>query len=149
MNRRRRAGVATLVLAGVLCAGALAPVETEAAWVDAEVGTSSSLAAGSVSPVVTMNCAPGLGILAPVTFTWSAPVGGLTRASYRWTVTGGLTGADVLTANATSLSLSSGLLGIGTGTFSLYAVGPGGWESAPKTGTVSFLTGLLSSCSVP
>ena len=149
MNRRGRAVAAGMVLAAVVCAGALAPVETDAAWVDAEVGTSSGLAAGTVSPVVTMSCAPGVGILAPVTFSWSAPGGGLSRTGYRWTVTGALSGSSTLAANATSVSLGSGLLGIGTGTFSLYAVGPGGWESTPKTGTLSFLTGLLSSCSVP
>lgn len=149
MNRRRRAGAAGVMLAAVLCAGSLAPLETDAAWVDAEVGTSSSLTAGTVSPVVTMSCAPGLGLLAPVTFSWTATVGGLTRTEYRWTVTGGLSGSGVLAANATSVTLGSTLLGLGTGTFSLYALGPSPWESAPKTGTITFVTGLLSSCSVP
>lgn len=147
MSRQRRSAAAGVILAAMLCAGALAPVETDAAWVDAEVATSSSLAAGTVSPVVTMSCAPGLGLLAPVTFSWSAPVGGLARAGYRWTVTGALSGSGVLAANATSVSLSSSLLGLGTGTFSLYAVGPSPWESAPRTGTITFVTGLLSSCS--
>jgi hypothetical protein len=73
----------------------------------------------------------------------------LARTGYRWTVTGGLAGSGTLLAGATSVTLSSGLLGIGSGTFSLYAVGPGGWESTVKAGTLGFTTGLLSSCSVP
>lgn len=147
MNRARRVGAAVM-LAGVLCAASLAPARTEAAWTDREIASEATLRAGTVMPVTNMTCATGLLILAPVTFSWSAPVGGLARTSYRWTVTGSLNGSGVLAANATSVSLSSGLLGLGTGTFSLFAVGPGGWESPPKTGTLTFLTGLLSSCSV-
>lgn len=148
MNRARRVGAAALMLAGVLCAGALAPARTEAAWTDREAASDATLQAGTVAPVTGMTCATGLLILAPVTFSWSAPTGGLARTSYRWTVTGSLNGSGVLAATATSVSLTTGLLGLGTGTFSLYAVGPGGWESAPKTGTLTFVTGLLSSCSV-
>ncbi|WP_164861715.1 hypothetical protein, partial [Microbacterium sp. CPCC 204701] len=148
VNRARTVGAAALILAGALCAGALAPAPTEAAWTHREVASDATLQAGTVMPPPNMTCATGLLILAPVTFSWSAPTGGLTRSSYRWTVTGSLNGSGVLAANATSVTLSSGLLGLGTGTFSLYAVGPGGWESSPKTGTLSFLTGLLSSCSV-
>lgn len=148
MNRARRVGAA-VVLAGVLCAASLAPAQTDAAWIDREVASEATLRAGTVMPVTSMTCATGLLILAPVTFSWTAPVGGLARSSYRWTVTGSLNGSGVLAANATSVSLNSGLLGLGTGTFSLFAVGPGGWESPPKTGTLTFLTGLLSSCSVP
>lgn len=97
-----------------------------------------------------MSCSAGL--LQPVTFTWTAPPGGLGRTGYRWTVAGGLSGSGTLPANATSVVLSTGLLGIGSGTFALYAVGPGGWESSAKTGSLSFLTVVLdvvSSCSVP
>lgn len=148
MNRTRRVGAAALMLAGVLCASALAPARTDAAWTGREVASDATLQAGTVAPVTDMTCATGLLILAPVTFSWSTPTGGLARTSYRWTVTGSLHGSGVLAANATSVSLGTGLLGIGTGTFSLYAVGPGGWESAPKTGTLTFMTGLLSSCSV-
>ena len=85
--------------------------------------------------------------------TWNAPTAGLPVAGYRWTLTGGLTGNGTLGASATSVTLfSSGLLVLGSGTFSLYAVGPGGWESTRVTGTVtvlSLLLGVTSSCSVP
>jgi len=138
---------AALALAGILGVAALQPTPTEAAWVGAEVGTSSSLQAGTVAPVTQMTCTAGL--TQPVVFTWTAPAGGLARTGYKWTVSGVLVGNGTLTEGATSVSLSSGLLGIGSGTFSLYAVGPGGWESAVKTGSLSFTTGLLSTCSVP
>ena len=152
MSRRRRSAAAGVVLAAALCAGTLAPVETDAAWVDAEVGTSSSLAAGVVAPAAGLRCT-GSGLLQPVTYTWNAPTAGLPVAGYRWTLTGGLTGNGTLGASATSVTLfSSGLLVLGSGTFSLYAVGPGGWESTRVTGTVtvlSLLLGVTSSCSVP
>jgi hypothetical protein len=87
--------------------------------------------------------------VSPVTFNWTAPTGGLPRTGYRYTVTGGLSTSGTLPATATSVQFATGLLGLGTGTFSLYAVGPGAWESPVKTGTLSFLTAILSSCSVP
>lgn len=124
-------------------------VTTEAAWVDPERAT-GTFTAGTVSPVTSMSCTSGL--LQPVTFTWTAPVGGVTRTGYRWTVTGGITGSGTLAANATSVVLTTGVLGLGSGTFSLYAVGPGGWESTAKTGTLGFVTvvvNVVSSCSVP
>lgn len=147
MRRRApRAAIGATALACVVLAAAVAPpAPTDAAWTDLERGT-GAFSAGAVTPVTQMTCAAGL--LQPVEFTWTAPVGGLTRSGYRWTVTGGINGSGVLTAAATTVSLSSGLLGIGSGTFSLYAVGPGGWESTAKTGTLSFTTGLLSSCNV-
>lgn len=139
-------GLAALVLA---VAGA-PPSMTDAAWTDQEVATSSLFTAGTVTPVTQMTCTAGL--LQPVTYTWTAPTGGLARTGYRWTVTGVLSGSGTLPANATSLQLTSGLLGLGSGTFSLYAVGPGGWESVVKTGGLSFITVVLnlnSTCSVP
>ncbi|GAA5211641.1 hypothetical protein [Microbacterium kyungheense] len=150
MIRRRRGVAAALALAGILGVAAMEPTPTEAAWVGAEVGTSSSLQAGTVAPVTQMTCTAGL--LQPVTFSWTAPAGGLTRTSYRWTVTGGLTGSGTLAAGATSVSLNTGILGLGAGTFSLFAVGPGGWEAVAKTGSLSFATvvlDVLSTCSVP
>jgi hypothetical protein len=152
VNRARRVGAAVM-LVGVLCAASLPPARsesawTEAAWTDREIASDATLRAGTVIPVTDMTCATGLLVRAPVTFSWTPPVGGLARTSYRWTVTGSLNGSGVLAPNATSVSLSTGLLGLGSGTFSLFAVGPGGWESPPKTGTLTFLTGLLSSCSV-
>lgn len=148
MNALRRLG-AVAALAGALCLATAPPATTEAAWADAEVA-SGALTAGTVTPVTQMTCTAG--VLQPVTFTWTAPAGGLTRTGYRWTVTGGLSGSGTLAASATSVSLTRGLLGLGSGTFSLYAVGPGGWESVAKTGTLGFVTVVLdvvSSCSVP
>lgn len=143
-----RARVAAAALACFVLAGtATAPSLTAAAWTDQEVATSSLLTAGTVTPVTVMSCSAGA--FQPVTFNWTPPAGGLTRSGYRWTVTGVISGSGVLAASATSVQLNSGLLGLGSGTFSLYAVGPGGWESVPKTGSLSFLTGILSSCSVP
>lgn len=153
MRRARgaRARIAVVALAAlVLAAAGTPPSQTEAAWTDGEVATSSLLTAGAVTPVTQMTCTAGL--LQPVTFTWTAPAGGLARTGYRWTVTGVLTGSGTLGASATSLQLTSGLLGIGSGTFSLYAVGPGGWESVVKTGSLSFIAVVLnvnSTCSVP
>ncbi|WP_127473979.1 hypothetical protein [Microbacterium sulfonylureivorans] len=146
--RRLRGLAVTGALLAVVLAGAFAtPAMTDAAWTDTEVSTSSALTAGTVTPVTAMTCTAGA--LAPVTFTWTAPVNGLPRTGYRYTVTGGLTTSGTLAAGATSMQFTTALLGIGSGTFSLYAVGPGGWESVVKTGTLSFLTAILSSCSVP
>lgn len=147
-REKRRLRVATIALASVLCLAVATPVSTEAAWTDTEVGRSTSLAAGTVNPVITMTCSAGL--LSPITFTWTAPAaGGLTRTGYRWTVSGSWTLTGTLSATATSEQFASGLLAVGSGTFSLYAVGPGGWESLVKTGSMSYLTGLATGCSVP
>lgn len=147
----RRVMLSSVVaLAVMFCLAATHPAATEAAWSDAEVGTTDDLHAGTVSPVVQMTCTAGL--LQPVTFSWTAPTGGLPRTGYHWTATGGLAGTGTLAANATSVTLTNGLIGIGSGTFSLYAVGPGGWESSAKTGSLSFTTVLVnvnSTCSVP
>ncbi|GAA2977904.1 hypothetical protein JOD63_003150 [Microbacterium terrae] len=142
---RGLARVAAVV--GLVCAVAVvgAVGDTDAAWTDSE-RASDSFAAGVVNPVTQMACTAGL--LAPVRFTFAAPTGGLARTGYRWTVTGGFTASGTAPANATYVELTSGLLGVGTGTFSLYVVGPGGWESRAKTGQLGFTTGLISSCSV-
>lgn len=148
MTSRRRRGSVVLVAAGLIACFALpsAAVSTDAAWVDIERATSSALTAGTVSPVTQLTCTPGVG---SARFSWTSPTGGLTRASYRWTVAGAVTGSGTLASTATSVTLSSGLLGLGTGTFSIYAVGPSGWESAPVQGTVTVVLGLLWGCSVP
>ncbi|GAA5203495.1 hypothetical protein [Microbacterium jejuense] len=147
MIRPRRGLATALALAGLLGVAMLQPAPTEAAWARTEVASGTALQAGTVAPVTQMSCTAGLG--QPVAFTWTAPAGGLARTGYRWTVTGGLAGSGTLAAGATTVSLGSGLLGIGAGTFSLSAVGPGGWASVAKTGSLSFTTGLLSTCSVP
>lgn len=140
----RRLGAVLLTIGGAAALLIAAPQQTVSAWSDAE-HSSGGFAAGTVSPVTTLDCTAGLA--QPVVFSWSAPSGGLTRASYRWAVTGGLVGSGTLPSTATSVSLSQGLLGLGSGTFSLFVVGPGGWESVAKTGTLGFLTGLISTCS--
>lgn len=146
-REKRRLRVATIALASVLCLAVATPVSTEAAWTDTEVGRSTSLAAGTVTPVTGMTCDAGLA--APITFNWTPPLNGLARTGYRWTVTGTWSLSGTLAANATTQSFANGLLAIGSGTFSLYAVGPGGWESTVKTGSMSVLTALLTGCSVP
>lgn len=148
IGARRRA--ALLAAAGVLAISlaAATPRPTVAAWADTEVATGASLGAGTVAPVVTMTCTPG-GLGVATRFSWTAPSGGLSRGGYRWIVTGTLTGSGTRPASATFVDLPTGLLGIGSGTFSLYAVGPGGWESAPKTGSLAYLTAILATCSVP
>ena len=146
-GRRRRLSAAVVALAGVLCLASLAPASTDAAWTDKEVGSSGTVTAGTVAPVTAMTCTDGL--LAPITFRWTAPAGGLTRTGYRWVVSGSWSLNGTLAANATSQQFASGLLSLGSGTFSLYAVGPGGWESLVKTGSMSYLTGLVTGCSVP
>lgn len=148
---RRGARAKTLVAAAALAtmalAGLVAPASpTTAAWTDTERGTSATLTAGIVSAPNQFRCTTGLA--QPITFTWNNTAATLTRASYRWAVTGGISGSGVLVASATTVQVSSGLLGIGSGTFSLYAVGPGGWESTPRTASIGFVTGLIPTCVV-
>ncbi|MEU8128849.1 hypothetical protein AB0B68_16665 [Micromonospora sp. NPDC049049] len=145
VRRRWLAGAAALLLAGT--AVVLAPPQsTLAAWTGAEYGR-GSLQAGTVNPPTNLQCTAG--VLTPPTFTWTLPVGGLTRSGFTWSLSGGFTGGGTLGASATSVTVPGGLLGIGTGTFNLVANGPGGWTSTPVTGTVGMLTAVLYSCSVP
>lgn len=144
---RRLAGLAAML--GIACLIAVPSLagETEAAWTDGEVARGANLTAGTVNPPTALTCAPALG---SATLAWTAPTaGGLARSGYRWTVTGGSTGSGTLGATATSLQLTGGLLTLGTGTFSLYAVDAGGWESAPARATVTVVLGLLWGCTVP
>jgi hypothetical protein len=150
-RRRLRAKVVPITLAtliaGVSAIGA--PTPAVAAWASNEHST-VTFTAGSVSPVGSMTCTAGL--LQPVSFTWSPPTGGLTRTGYRWTVTGGLSGSGTLAANSTTITLDSGLVGLGTGTFALFAQGSGGWESPAATGSLALIRVVLvvnSTCSVP
>lgn len=143
-RRRWLAGAVALLLAGTVV---LAPPQsTLAAWTDTEYAT-GSLQAGTVSPPTNLQCTAGLAT--PPTFTWTLPVGGLTRTGFTWSLSGAFTGGGTLGASATSVTVPGGLLGLGTGTFRLVANGPGGWTSTAVTGTVGMLTALLYSCSVP
>lgn len=126
--------------------------QTLASWSDAE-HASGSFAAGTVDPPQGLSCGP-TGLLQPVRYNWSHPAGGLERTGYRWTASGpGGSPSGNLGPSATSVTLAQGLLGLGIGTFTLRAVGEGGWESEPVTGSYSVLglLGLtaLSSCSIP
>lgn len=151
---KRHVAAATVVLAAVILA--LAPLPrpqfTRAVWVDSEFG-SGSVTAGTVSPPLNLSCG-STGLLLPVTYHWNLPSGGVTRTGYRWTATGpGGSPSGTLVAGATTLTLSQGLLGIGSGTFTLWSQGPGNWESTPVSGSYSVIGVLgltaLSSCSVP
>jgi hypothetical protein len=145
MKRQYLAGAGLLVIASTL---ALAQdQQTLASWTDSE-HTTGSFTAGSLSPPTSLACTDGL--LTNVTFTWSAPAGGLTPSGYTWTVTGAFSGSGSTTT--TSATLWSGLLAIGTATFSLRATS-GGWTSnTPVTGTVHVIGVLVpvsTVCHVP
>jgi hypothetical protein len=125
---------------------ALSPPQLSlASWTDAEYAT-GSYAAGSVLPPAALQCSAG--VLTNVTFTWSTP-SGLTPSSYTWAVTGAFT--DGGTTTSTSATLHSGVLAIGTATFSVIT-NVGTWKSTAVTGTVhviGVLTPVSTSCSVP
>lgn len=150
-GRRRRSAALAIAIAAALMA-ADHPQLTSATWTDAEYAT-GTIAAGTVSPPTNFACGPA-GLLQPVTYHWTAPSGGVTLTGYRWTASGpGGSPAGTLAASATSVTISQGLLGLGSGTFTLYAQGPGNWEATPVTGSYSVL-GILgltavSSCTVP
>lgn len=139
-----------LVAVGLLLSGTIAvlapPLSTLASWTDTEYGA-GSFDAGTVNPPTNLQCTASL--LNPPNFTWDLPVGGLPRSGFTWYLSGAFSGGGTLGPTATNVTVSGGLLGIGTGTFHLYANGPGGWRSTEATGTVGMLTGLLYFCSVP
>ncbi|MER6589816.1 hypothetical protein [Micromonospora chalcea] len=126
---------------------ALAPAQsTLAAWNDTEHG-STALAAGMVDPPTDLACTAGQ--LTPPTFTWNLPAGGLARSGFTWSLSDGFSGGGTLGPNDTSIVVPGALLAVGTGTFTLYANGPGGWTSTPVTGSLGMLTDELYFCSVP
>ncbi len=136
-------GVVVAVIAVVLAP----PQPTLASWADAEYAASGTLTAGTVSPPTTLQCTAGL--LSPPHLTWTLPVGGLTRTGFIWSLSGAFSGGGTLSAATTSLTITGGLLGIGSGTFHLVATEAGGWKSTEVTATVGELTGLIYTCSVP
>jgi len=147
VNGGRRPVATLIALVGVLSLLAWTPEPTDASWADTETAR-GSVASGTVQPPTGLRCT-GSGLLQPIGLAWTAPATGLAVSGYAWTVTGGLASSGTLPATATSLTLTSALLGVGSGTFTIRAQGPGGWVSAPRTATVSFTTGLISACSVP
>lgn len=134
-----------LVLAGIVNVVA-SPQAAVASWSGSEYGT-DTLRAGTVSPPTNLRCTAGL--LAPPTFTWDLPIGGLTRSAFTWSLSGPFSGGGTLAANATTVTIPGPLLAIGSGTFQLSATGPGGWTSSQVTGSVGMLTTVLYFCSVP
>ncbi|MGV9976061.1 hypothetical protein ACWDUH_00085 [Micromonospora wenchangensis] len=134
-----------LVLAGVVNVAA-PPQAAVASWSGSEYGT-DTFRAGTVNPPTNLRCTAGL--LAPPTFTWDLPVGGLTRSAFTWSLSGPFSGGGTLAANATTVTVPGPLLAIGSGTFQLSATGPGGWTSSQVTGSVGMLTTVLYFCSVP
>lgn len=147
---RRGAGSVIVIAAAVLALTAPpAPAPTLASWTDSEYGT-GSLTAGTVSPPTNLHCTAGL--LQPARFFWDLPSGGVTRTGFHWTVTGGLSGSGDLGPTVTTVELNSGLIGLGSGTFTLYAQGPGQWQSTTVSGSLSLIKIILdvnSTCSVP
>lgn len=143
--------IIALALAGV--AGMPHPQPTLASWTTPQYA-SGSLTAGTVAAPTVLHCSGGL--LTNLTFRWTAPVGGLSRSGYTWTVTPnglGPSGSGSAPSSATSVTVPSNILAIGTGTFSITATGPGGWNSTPVTGSVTVIGALgvpvSTSCTVP
>lgn len=146
MSRRVRC---TLALFGSLCLLARAPglsQVSEAAWTD-RVHAKGTFTAGTVSPATALQCTvPSLG---SVRFTWTAPVGGVTRTGYSWTLTGASNNSGTLAASATTVTVSVSLVTLGSSTFRVRATAAGGWTSTAATGTVNAVSALLVNCSVP
>lgn len=143
MKRQRLAVVGLLALVGAF---AVAPPEpTTAAWIVPQ-RAEATLAAGTVMPPTSLTCSAV--DLREVRFSWTLPDGGLPRSGYAWTLTpsnpGGPTGqGSSNNGSQASLDVSYGVLASGSADFSLVAVGPGGWKSAPVKAEVTVLLSLL------
>lgn len=150
MMKHRYRVILALTLAGA--AGVLHPQQTLASWSTPQY-VSSSLTAGTVAKPTALQCSAGL--LTKLSFSWTAPVGGLPRSGYTWTVVPnglGPSGSGSALSSASSVTVPSNILAIGTGTFSITASGLGGWNSIPVTGTVTVIGALgvpiSTSCTV-
>jgi hypothetical protein len=145
--RRRHLAVTGLLA----CAAALAaapPQPTTAAWASPEYA-SGSFEAGTVLPPTWVSCVKN-GLTA-FTFTWANPEGGATRTGYNWTLSAGtqvISGPTALSATATSLTVSAGLLSLGESTVTLVATGSGQWTAEPITGSITSILFVGTSCSV-
>lgn len=146
---RGRSAAAALVLAGCIAAGLSAPIATDAAWVDAEVAASGTLSAVTVASPGAVRCVQS-GLLVAAIVGWDAAPTGGNITGYRWTLVGAANRSGTLPATATSVTLTPSLVELGSSVFTLYAVGPGGWErAATNTATIGFVSvalGLTSSC---
>ncbi|SDQ64019.1 hypothetical protein [Microbacterium sp. cf332] len=157
MNARRprarlRARTAAVVVVGCVAAGWLAaPAVTDAAWADREVAA-GALSAVTVTSPGAVRCVQS-GLAVPAIVGWNAAPTGGNIAGYRWTLAGASNRSGTLPASATSLTLTANTIELGSSTFTLYAVGPGGWERAATTsatvGFISIAVGVTSSCTVP
>lgn len=132
-HRMRLLAAGIVATTALVIAGAVAAPVSSADWSDGE-RAAGEFAAGVVTPPTHLVCASGLEDDA-LRFTWTRPSGGLSRTEYRWTL-GSKSGTVDGTANAVNVPAST--LGvILNGTFSMQAVGPGGWRSEPVTATVT------------
>jgi predicted ribosomally synthesized peptide with SipW-like signal peptide len=142
-RRTRLRALAIVAALGVLLPFALSAraSETLANWSDSEA-TTGAFTAAVVGPPGALPCNAGIGKSA--TFSWTHPSTGLARTSYHIVVT--LNGSTVLNSSTvlsttTSYTIPTGVLSIGSGTFSVRAVSDS-WESTAVTGTFSVL-GIL------
>lgn len=141
LARRRRIVVSSLVatLALAVIAAVAAPASV-AGWSDGE-RAAGAFTAGTVEPPTHLACA-SMALDEALSFTWTPPSGGLSQTEYRWTLA---SKSGVIAGSADDVDLPASVLGIIlNGTFSMYAVGPGGWRSTPVTATVTTIeTGIL------
>lgn len=144
----RRVPLVIAAAAALLVVGGAAAQQVDASWVDSE-RASATFAATTMQPPAQLRCVQS-GLLQPVVLAWDPPTSGAPVTGYRYTLGSGA--PVVLPASQTTVTLSGGLLALGSSTFSLYALGPGTWESSPVTATVTRTTvivNLSTSCSVP
>ncbi len=144
-----------LILIVVLGGGSQLESPAFASWTEQEFAQ-AGYAAGQVIPATSLTCTPGF--LAPATFSWTTPLAatpanrGVVRTGYRWRLLNGaqaVVATGTASAAATFVSLAAGLLTIGTYSFTVAATGTGPWESTSLKGTVSFVSVISTSCSVP
>jgi hypothetical protein len=146
MKRRHAAVTGLLVCAAAMAASP--PQPTTAAWASPEYA-SGSFEAGKVLAPTWVGCVKnGVGTFI---FTWTNPAGGVPRTGYQYTLSTGtqvISGPTTLSAAATSLAVSAGLLSLGETTVTLTARGPGEWTSEPITGSITSILLIGTTCSV-
>lgn len=151
-HRRGRVPPAAVGLAGAACGllglavlAASGIPATEAAWRDS-VRARGTFSAGTVAPPTGLTC-QGSALTGLVSFTWTAPVGGVARTGYSWSMTGVVTRSGTLAAGATSLVQTVPLVTLGTGTVTVRATGPETWTSTSVSRSFLVVTGGIISCS--
>jgi len=151
-HRTRRLIVAVVcAIPAIMVWVLLRPAFTESGWVRTE-RADGEFRAGSVEQVTNMTCRDGLYNGAAVRFAWDPPVGGVAHKAYRWVVEGtlfeqpGQERTGFLPASAREIVFfvrdfgsTEAAIWDRTGSFSLYTLGPGDWESAaPRGGMINF-----------